>query len=487
VARGSVVIVGGGIAGLSAAWELSGAAAGPNESTPRIELIEVSERLGGALVTTEFADRTIDLGADGFLARRPEGTALIRELGWFDQLEPIDASGASILLKGALYELPTGLAMGIPTSVAQVRRVRGLTWRARLAARRDQFFPTRLSVGDDISIGSIVRAKLGRELSYKFIEPMVGGIQAGRIDDLSAKSVFPPLYEAAARGGSLMKAMQPVTPAIAPSSESPSSAPLFYSLVHGLGALPIELARLLTLRGVVFRTGVAVTALRRTPSGSYPWEVDTATTTTPADVVIVATPAWVTGSLLGAHDPRLERLTRIDSASAAMVTFSVSREQITLPVNGTGILVPLGTAWSGEGAMMVTAVTLLDRKWPRLRRDDDVLVRVHVGRIDDDRWAALSDDELTLRVAKELSEILQRFGTPRVSIVQRWPNGLPQYRVGHATLVADAKEAAASMNLALCGVAYDGVGVPASIGSGRRAARETLAFLTASSDEFHGR
>ena len=485
--RRSIVIVGGGIAGLSAAWELSGAAAGPNDSTPRIELIEASKRLGGALVTTEFADRTIDLGADGFLARRPEGTALIREIGWFDQLVPIDASGASILLKGALYELPTGLAMGIPTSVGQVRQVRGLTWRARLAARRDQIFPNRLSVGDDITIGSIVRAKLGRELSYKFIEPMVGGIQAGRIDDLSAKSVFPPLYEAAARGGSLMKAMQPATSSHAPSTESSSSEPLFYSLAHGLGSLPGELARLLKQRGVVFRTGVEVTALRRTPSASYPWEVDTATTTTPADAVVMATPASVTGYLLGAHDPRFERLTDIDSASAAMVTFSVPRELITLPENGTGVLVPLDTAWSGEGSMMVTAITLLDRKWPRLRRDDDVLVRAHVGRIDDNRWAALSDDELTLRVAMELREILQRFGAPSASIVQRWPNGLPQYRVGHSTLVADAKKAAASMNLALCGVAYDGVGVPASIGSGRRAARETVALIAKSSDEFRGR
>jgi oxygen-dependent protoporphyrinogen oxidase len=487
MARNSVVVVGGGIAGMSAAWELSGGEAGPNESTPRIELIEAARHLGGALVTTEFADRTIDLGADGFLARRPEGTTLINELGWFDQLEAIDASGASIFLRGALYELPVGLAMGIPTTVEQVREVRGLSWRARLAARRDQLFPAPLIVGDDATIGSIVRAKLGRELSYKFIEPMVGGIQAGRIDDLSAKSVFPALYQAAARGGSLMKAMRPPTLTSAPFSEKPSSEPLFYSLVNGLGSLPVELARRLKERGVVLRTGVEVTALRRTPSSSYPWEVDTATTTTPADAAVMATPALVTGRLLGAHDQRLERLTEIDSAGAAMVTFSVSREQITLPSNGTGVLVPLATAWSGEGSMMVTAITLLDRKWPRLRRDDDVLVRAHVGRIDDDRWVAMTDVDLTMRVVEELREILQRFGAPLASIVQRWPSGLPQYRVGHATLVEDAKQAAASMNLALCGIAYDGVGVPASIGSGRRAAYETISHFADSVNEFPSR
>lgn len=477
MARGSVVIVGGGIAGLSAAWALSGGAAGPNETTPRIELIEANGRCGGALVTTEFADRTVDLGADGFLARRPEGTALIQELGWSDQLEAIDASGASILLRGTLYELPTGLVMGVPTSAQQVRQVRGLSWRARLAALRDQWFPSRLVVGDDATIGTIVRTKLGREMSYKFIEPMVGGIQAGRIDELSAKSVFPSLYEAAVRGGSLMKAMRPPTQTTTPTEQIIPSGPMFYSLVNGIGSLPVELAKRLQARGVILRTGAEVTALRRTTTGSYTWEVDTSTTTTPANVVVLATPAAVTARLLGPYDPRLERLAVIDSAGAAMITFRVARNQVTLPANGTGILVPLDTAWPGSGSMMVTAITLLDRKWPRLRRDDDVVLRAHVGRIDDDRWVAMNDEELTKRVAAELGNILGRFGPPSASIVQRWPSGLPQYRAGHATLVADAKLAAATMNLALCGISYDGVGIPASIGSGQRAAGETTSFL----------
>jgi len=129
--------------------------------------------------------------------------------------------------------------------------------------------------------------------------------------------------------------------------------------------------------------------------------------------------------------------------------------------------------------MMVTAVTFLDRKWPRLRRDDDVILRAqdHVGRIDDTRWMDLSDDELTARVAAELAVLLPRFTTPDASLVQRWPSGLPQYYAGHDAMVANAKAAAASMRLALCGIAYDGVGVPAGIGSGRRAAREALAMI----------
>jgi oxygen-dependent protoporphyrinogen oxidase len=476
VPRPSVVIVGGGISGLAAAWELTGGALGPSDETPRVELIEASERLGGALATTTFAGRTIDLGADGFLARRPEATTLVDELGWADRLEGIAVSGTSIWLRGALYELPAGLVLGVPTSAAVVRSVKGLSWRARLDARRDELFPATLRVGDDASIGEILRTKLGAELTYQFIEPMVGGIQAGRIDELSAKSIFPALLEAAKRGGSLMRAL--ATPE-SPPAPAPRAAqgPMFYSLSSGVGSLADELERRLSDRGVVLRTGVEVTALRRTPSGTYPWEVDTASTTTPADRLVLATPAQVASNLIGHVDPALAALENVKSAGAAMVTFSVARSEITLPEHGTGVLVPLGTLWSGEGSMLVTAITFLDRKWPRLVRDSDVVLRAHVGRSDDVRWAALDDEELTSRVASELAVLLPRFGEVSQSLVHRWQPGLPQYYVGHDKMVAAAKQAAALIGVALAGNAYDGVGVPASIGSGRRAAREALNSL----------
>ena len=478
MSRTSVVVVGGGISGLSAAWELSGGADGPHEGTPRIELIEDGAVVGGSLATTQFANRTIDLGADGFLARRPEAVDLVRELGCANQLESVDASGASIWLRGALDELPTGLALGIPTSSGQLKSVRGLSWRARLDAQRDEHAPVRMKIGEDATIGDIVRTKLGRELCYQLVEPMVGGIQAGRIDDLSAQSVFPALLAAARKGGSLMRAMRasgPVTPG--PSATTTNAGPIFYSLLEGVGSLPLEVARQLRERGVVLRTGVAVTALRRTPSGNYPWEVDSPATTTPADSVVLATPANVTARLLGAHDPALARLSAVRSAGAAMVTFSISRDAFSLKAHGTGILVPLDTSWRGEGSMLITAVTFLDRKWPHLRHDDDVLLRAHVGRIDDERWNAMDNEHLIARVGDELTFLLGAFATPNDALVQRWPDGLPQYYVGHDAMVTNARVAASSIGVALCGNAYDGVGIPASIGSGRRAGREALEMM----------
>ena len=161
-----------------------------------------------------------------------------------------------------------------------------------------------------------------------------------------------------------------------------------------------------------------------------------------------------------------------------MVSFCLARGDVTLPEYGTGVLVPLGTSWSGEGSLMVTAITFLDRKWPHLYREESVLLRAHVGRIDDQRWATMDEQELIDRVGRELRVLLGGFATPLDAMVQRWPDGLPQYLVGHDRLVASAKAAGNRLRVTLAGSAYDGVGVPACVGSGRRAAREALAFLS---------
>lgn len=480
--RASVVVVGGGIAGLAAAWELSGGARGPTSSTPRVELIEASEHLGGSLKSAPFAGRVLDLGPDGFLARRPEALTLARELGLEDHLVAIGAAGASIWLKGALEELPRDLALGVPTSAASIKAMRGLTRSSRWAAWRDEHAARTLKVTRDVSIGTILRRKLGNELTYQLIEPMVGGIQAGRVDELSAEAVFPALFAAAQRGGSLMKALRgDVADGVSGATTSERvPGPLFMSLRDGVGSLAQEVARQLRGRDVIVRTGATVTALRPTPSSTYPWEVDTTDTATGASAIILATPAPTAARLTRTLDQALAGLQSIASAGAAMVTFVFDASTTALTPTGTGILVPLATAWNDD-VMMTTAVTFLDRKWEHLRRDGEILLRAHVGRIDDRRSEALSDDRLIERVGEELSTILGGVGAPLASRVQRWPQGLPQYYVGHNQLVARARQAIAPYAIRLAGSPYDGVGIPASIGSGRRAAREVLDLLSASS------
>lgn len=452
----SVVVIGGGIAGLAAAYELTGGATPNNEI--HVTVLERSEQSGGALQSAEFAGRIVDLGADGFLATRGEATDFVRAIGRGDDLEPIGASGAWIYLRHGLEPIPKGLVLGVPTSLAQVRSLRGLTWRAKWGSMRDLIAPRPMTVGADATIGHIARTKLGAALVDQLVEPMIGGIQAGRVDDLSAATVFPALLTAAKKGGSLQKAIRP------PSPTTPAG-PLFYSLRGGIGSLPVTLTSLLRERGVTIHLGEAATYLTR--GTTRRWSVATEQTVTEADAVVVTAPPHVAGALLSPHVAQCESLRAMTSASAAMITFAVPRSEVQLPDTGTGVLIPLRTPFANGESMIVTAITLLDRKWPHLADAETVLLRVHTGRIDDQRSAAMSDDELIRRVGAELQMVLGSWPTPRHTHVQRWPHALPQYKEGHAEMVRDVRSAAEQKFVWLAGMAYDGVGVPASIGSGR--------------------
>ena len=468
MSRRSVVIVGGGIAGLAAAWEASGG------STPNpevfVEVIESLPSTGGALLATEFAGQVIDLGADGFLATRGEATEFIREVGLGEQLRPIGASGAWIYLRGHLEKIPTGLVLGVPTRWTQLRSMKHLSRRAKMGALRDLLWPRRLHTTEEFTIGEILRRKLGDALVDELIEPMIGGIQAGRVDELSAAEVFPALDSAARKGGSLMRAIRPVSP-----STPVAPAPIFFSLQGGVGSLPTYLRDVLQQRGVTFRTSDPVTAIRRTAGQSHALSVETATSVTPADAVVVATPPQIAGALLGNLAADVRRLEFVKSASSTMVTFAVPRATCPLPESGTGVLVPLNTKFVADtDSLVTTAVTFLDRKWAHLHDPQLALVRVHTGRIDDPRTMTMSDEELVRRVHAELTQIFGTWPDAVETRVQRWPHALPQYFPLHRAMVTASRTALAPHGVFLGGMAYDGVGVPASIGSGRRAGREAL-------------
>lgn len=462
----SVVVIGAGIAGLAAAFELTGGAT-PDHNI-HVTVLESATRPGGALQVTDLAGQTIDLGADGFLATRGEGVDFVRAVGRGDDLTPIAASGAWIFLGGRLEPIPKGLVLGVPTRFAQVRSLRGLSLRARVGALRDYVVPRPMRISDDATIGHIVRSKLGSALVDQLVEPMIGGIQAGRVDDLSAASVFPALLAAAKKGGSLQRAIRPPSPTAPP-------GPLFYSMRGGLGSLAPHVVDLLAQRGVSFHWGEPATELTR--GTTRRWSVVTHSTVTEADAVIITTPPQTAGALLTPHAAAGRALSEMTSASAAMVTYAVPRADLALPESGTGVLVPLQTPFTRSESMMVTAITLLDRKWTHLADPDTAYIRVHTGRIDDLRASQLSDEELIARVSEELAIILGSWPTPRATYVQRWPHALPQYRVGHAELVRTVRAEAEAQFVWLAGMAYDGVGVPATIGSGRLAGRTVRTTL----------
>jgi oxygen-dependent protoporphyrinogen oxidase len=482
-ARSEVVVIGGGITGLVAAFELTGGASGPTATTPLVTVLEASGALGGKIAGIAFDGRVLDAGPDGALARRAEVAELVGELGLAEMIRPIAASGATIFARRRLRALPDDLAMGIPTRWSSLRRSGVLSRRGLLRALRDVVLPVPASRGhlQDRAIGSLVGTKLGDEVVTTLVDPMIGGINAGRVAEMSAAAIYPPLLEAAQRRGSLMKAMRASLP---PRPEERSEAPpAFISLVGGMHQLVEQLLAELAARGVMLRCGAQVTSLVRLGGTTAGWSVNTSATATLADAVVLCAPAPAAAALLAGHDDEAAALlNQIDYASVAIATLEFADQDISLPDHGTGVLIPPGSPIpSGELAgqrFMATALTFLDRKWPHLKSDGTTVLRVHCGRIDDLRIASIEDDALIELLVGELGQLVELGGAPLTGVLKRWDDALPQYRVNHLMRVAGIEAAVARLEgLEIAGAAYHGVGVPACIASGRQAAVAVLEGL----------
>ena len=492
-----VVVIGAGIAGLSAAYELTGGPS-PHENGPRVTIIEASDRTGGKIAKTVIDDHEFDAAADGVLARRPEVLALIADLGISHRVEPIAASGASVFARGKLRLLPNDLQMGIPTSFSSLRKSGTLSTAGLLRAFRDVVAPRPASRGhlQDRTIGGLIETKLGPEVVSTLVDPMIGGISAGRVSEMSAAAVFPPLLEAAQERGSLMAALRSVTAPAATKASAHTEgeghdapevpAPSFVSLAGGMHELPATMEQVLRDRGVRFITGSEITGLRRGGGTDPSWLVDSASTTTPADGVVIAIPAPGAAQILRPLDPEAASLLdQIDYASVGVITFLFNDEAVALPDEGTGVLVPPGTPVpTGPNAgerFNITALTFLDRKWPHLALSGRRLIRASIGRIDDDRMAQLTDAEILERVTEELGILLELSDAPLSTSLVRWKDALPQYRVNHLMRVAGIEAAVDRLkDVTICGAALHGIGIPACVGSGRSAGRELLAELASS-------
>jgi oxygen-dependent protoporphyrinogen oxidase len=470
-ARPQVLVIGGGISGLAAAWELTGGSAGPDDHTPEVRVLESSPRLGGALRSVPFGDGVVDVGPDGFLGRRPEALTLCHELGLDDALVPIAGRGAEVWTGRRLRSLPDGLALGVPTRLWPSARSGILGLRGQWGLVRDALLPRPGGRGPlgDRSVGPLVAQKLGQRVVDALVDPLIGGIHAGSVDDMSTAATFPPLLAAAQKRGSLMRALRAEVPPAAP-----DAPPLFWSLEGGLESMVRRLSALLAERGVTFSLAHKVTGLAR--EGAR-WSVASGHVTMEADSVILAIPAPDAGRLLAPHDEETAGLlVGIDYASVTVATFRVPLNAVVGPLVGTGFLVPRRSPpRRGHDDWAVTACSYLSEKWPNLAQSGEVLLRASLGRFGDDRAAGWSDSEVVERAWSELGTLMGLDGAPLASLVSRWPLAFPQYRVHHLMRTAGVEAAVARLGgLALAGAAYRGVGVPACIASGRAAARAVV-------------
>lgn len=453
----SVVVVGAGVAGLSAAWTLLGAGVD-------VTVLEASLRPGGKLWAADFAGHRVDRGADAFLARVPDAVDLCHELGLGDDLVAPASRSAFVLRDGRLRRFPEGLVLGVPTDFEALEAADVVSPAGASRAREDLDDPAPPLTGDT-TVGGYVRGRVGDEVFETLVSPLLSGINAGDADQLSLDAGAPQLAAAAHAGGSLIDHLRRQRLRAATDPE----APVFHSLVGGAGRLVDELTDRLADR---VERGRAVTAIGRA-QGRYSLSV-TGSPDRTADALIIAIPAWVGAPLLAAHAPTVaDDLAALDYATVAVVSFSFTEAQIGTALDGSGFLVS-----EGEGRLM-TACSFGSSKWPHWADPSSAVLRVSVGRSHDRRADDLSDDELSARLVDELDATLGLSGPPVAVQVSRWPRALPQYRPGHLDRVDRWSEDLAGRlpRVALAGATTRGIGVPACISSGRAAARTVLDSL----------
>jgi oxygen-dependent protoporphyrinogen oxidase len=477
VDRPTVAVVGAGIAGLAAAWEL---VTGAGDEPPGVVVLEAGPRAGGKLQSRPVAGRDVDVAADAFLARRPEATDLVTELGLDGELVSPGASGAGLWARGRLRAMPDGLNLGVPTRWWPVARSGILGPLESLALLRDRVVPHRGAVGPtgDVAVGPTVARRLGQTVVDRLVDPLVGGIHAGGVADLSAAATLPALLAADRAPGGLMRALARTLPP--PPDPDRPPAPVFWSLRGGVAALADALVAALADRGVVVRTSTPVERLTAGPSGRG-WVLGLpADGSLHVDGVVLATPGHRTAGLLAPHAPEAAGiLGELGTASVTVVTVALPRDAVRTPLEGTGFLVPRSERVAGR-VPFVTGCTYLGRKWPHLARPDDELVRLSLGRFGDDRTAGLDDDEVVAVALAELAVVLEVRGRPLDAQVTRWADAFPQYRPGHFTRAERVDELVGALGaVAVAGAASRGVGIPACVGSGRVAARRVRDALVA--------
>jgi protoporphyrinogen/coproporphyrinogen III oxidase len=506
-----VAIIGGGIAGLAAAYALRGAGVA-------VTVLEGSPRLGGKLAVSPVAGIEVDAGAEALLARRPEGVGLLAELGLDGERRDPGTTSAGIWTRGEIRPLPRRQFMGVPAEPAELGGTGLLSPEGVTRAAEDAGLPAAPADDADASVTDRVGARMGREVVDRLVEPLLGGVYAGRCEDLSFQATLAPLAAAAPRypslGAAVASLLQPAPPApamptpamsgpapsapappgsapappgsalappgsaLAPGSGSagPAAAPpVFTTLAGGLGTLPPLLA---AASGADVRTRSMVRELSRTADG---WRLTIGSAHAPqwldADAVILALPARPASRLLAAASPAAAAaLAEISYASMAVITLAYPGAAFPAPPAGSGFLVP---AVDGHAIKAVTYSTV---KWPHLRSSGAGLhlVRCSVGRLGDEAILQRDDDDLAALAAADLAAAAGVRGRPADVRVTRWGGGLPQYSVGHLGRVARIRAGvAAEPGLAVCGAAYDGVGIPACIASARQAAGQVLAHLSA--------
>jgi oxygen-dependent protoporphyrinogen oxidase len=446
----SYCVVGGGISGLTAAYRLR-SAAGDDAS---ITLFDPADRLGGVLRTERVGSQPMDVGAEAFVARRPEVPALLAELGLADRQLATTGARPLIFSQERLHPLPAATLAGIPSSAESMAGLVDDATIARIASEPGRALHWR--AGSDPSMAELVAERFGEQVVARSVDPLLSGVYAGSAATIGVRSAAPTLAEALDAGAANL------TDAVARVLPPATGGSVFGAVDGGYTVLVDELAR----RSRVNWVQAAIDGLEEAAQG---WSLrDDTGARWRADAVIFAIPAPRLAGLVGGIAPRTAAAAgRIASASSAIVALAVPAEA-PLP-DHSGVLVA-----SGE-RLRAKAITLSSRKWGRGAGDDPELLRVSFGRFGapEDVARCASDDELLAWATEDLATVFGAAMKPVDVCVRRWIDAMPQYGPGHADVVAEVR-AGLPPTLAVAGSYLDGIGVPACVGAAGRAATSVI-------------
>jgi protoporphyrinogen/coproporphyrinogen III oxidase len=456
-----IAIIGGGISGLSAAFELEELRRNASANVEYV-LYETSARLGGVLRTEYIDGCVVEAGPDSFITEKPWAADLSRALGLGDQL--IGSNDADrktyILTKGRLVVMPDGLMFMVPTKILPTGFSPLFSWKAKLRMTQELFHPPR-AVDQDESVAAFVERHYGAEMVDRLADPLLSGVYGGEAASLSVRAVLPRFAEMERTHGSLGRAMLAARKKTSAGPRKPAP-PLFTSLKNGMQHLAETLVSRLTPTALL--TNAPVQALQR-EAGS--WVVSAGMQSDEFDSVIIALPAPAAAQVLRIVSPELSaELGAIQYSSSITVGLGYDRNVRQSLPPGFGFLVP-----RSEGKKLLAA-TFVHNKFPHRAPDDRALLRCFfAGSNAEDVWP-LSDDRIVGIVRNELQQILGLRAEPLFARVYKWKSAMAQYGVGHLDRLERIERIRQQLpGLALAGNAYRGIGVPDCVRSGRDAAK----------------
>jgi oxygen-dependent protoporphyrinogen oxidase len=439
-----IVVVGGGITGLAAAFEAA-------RRRVACLVLESSPAPGGLIRTERTGGFTIDAGPDSLLAQKPAAIELCDDLGLSGQLMTTRKPRTAYVLRdGRLHALPSPSVLGIPTSLAALGRYDLLGWPARLRVALEPLIPEPSQ--DDESVAAFFRRRFGAATVDLIAEPLLGGIHAGDIEQLSMRSVFPRLVHAAQQPGGVTRSL---------SGAPRNDTGMFRALRGGMADLIVAIVKALPAGAV--RTNSPVTRIERAASG---WTVTAGGDRVDASAVIVSAPAHAAAALLRPLDAEAARLCdAVPYASTASIALGWKRRDVSHPLAGSGFVVA-----RRHNHVRITACTWVSSKWDHRAPADHVLLRAFAGGTHDPGAVDLDDEALIDMTVRDLTPLLGISAAPMLTRVFRSRNAGAQHQVGHgARMAALAHRIAALPGLFVAGSGFESIGIPDCVTNGRRA------------------